>query len=212
MKKYTFSTITFAQIASIIDIERQLNYAKFDKWFGFDYSLNKEEIHFLKNLIKKNQLRIDVYQEENLKAKFLIPLLNKVDFNIDDKITDWYDYSISGKINEYELSGNVDFLVAPGYETPHHPYFFIQEFKPSFPNRSPLNQLLAELLVALHINQVQKMKGAFIAGPRWNFMILEKLPDEKFVFYVSKNFDAMKISDLQEIYTYLQAVKADLFS
>ena len=75
---------------------------------------------------------------------------------------------------------------------------------------APEDQLLAELLVALHLNDIQQMKGAYITGQHWKFMILEKLPNDKFIFYVSKNFDSLKIDDLKGIYKNLRAVKAEL--
>lgn len=210
LKKISFSSIKYSQIEDIVDITKKIDDSQFDEWFSYPFVPSEEELDFLKMLIRKNRLRIEIYSEEDLKAKFLIPLLNRVDFNINDKITDWYEPTIKTIINDYELGGVSDFLVAKGYAEPKIPYFFIQEFKPSFSASSPETQLLAELLVALHLNKAEKMSGAYIAGSFWKFMILEKVPQNKFIFYVSENFDALKMEDLTAIYKHLQAVKASL--
>ena len=62
------------------------------------------------------------YTEEELKAKFIIPLVNRVDF-VGESFSDWYERSIKTVINDWEISGITDFMVAKGEKEPESPYF-----------------------------------------------------------------------------------------
>jgi len=138
--------------------------------------------------------------------KFLSPILNKIDFYSED-FHDWYDAAFGGKINEVEIKGFTDYMVAMGTRTPKKPYFFIQEFKPSIPDKHPEPQLLAEMLVAIKKNETNIFRGAYIIGQNWRFVILEKIAQNQFEYFVSEQFDSLKLPDLKQIYINLQAVK-----
>ncbi len=206
VKSYNFSNIKFSDLEEIVDIKVVDNDAKFDEWFETTYDLDDVEILFFKNLIQKNKTRIAFYMEENLKAKFIIPILNLVDF-VFEPVSDWYDTALSGTLNGVEFKGFTDFMVASGTENPRKPYFFIQEFKPSVPDKDPRIQLLAELLVATEKNKTTIMRGGYIVGRIWFFVILEKLAENKFEYVISKSFDSLDLEDLKQIYIILQAVK-----
>ncbi len=206
VKSYDFSNIKFSDLEEIVDIKVVDNDAKFDDWFETPYNLEDTETLFFKNLIQKNKTRIAFYMEENLKAKFIIPILNLVDF-VFEPVSDWYDTALSGTLNGVEFKGFTDFMVASGTENPRKPYFFIQEFKPSVPDKDPRIQLLAELLVATEKNKTTIMRGGYIIGQYWKFIILEKLAENKFEYVISKSFDSLDLEDLKEIYIILQAVK-----
>jgi len=139
-KQLSFSNIKLKDLRSAVSIKPILDETVFDKWFNYDYVVSEEEQFFLKELIANNQLRIASYSEEELKMKFIAPLLNKIDFTFDE-VTDWYERSISCKINDIDLGGTTDYLVAKGIDEPELPYFFIQEFKPSRSSGFPEYQL-----------------------------------------------------------------------
>ena len=183
-----------------------LNPTKFKDWFSYPYKLSKKESIFLKELIKKHALLLPSYFEENLKMKFLSPILNQVDF-MSDNIHDWYEPNFFGFVNGYELKGFVDYMVATGIKTPEKPYFFIQEFKPTQADKDVEDQLLAEMLVAIEKNETNIFRGAYIIGQNWRFVILEKIAQNQFEYFVSKQFDALDLPDLKQIYINLQAVK-----
>jgi hypothetical protein len=206
IKTYNFSTIKFSDLEDIVSIKVVDNDAKFDEWFETPYNLEDTEVLFFKNLIQKNKTRVAFYMEENLKAKFIIPILNLVDF-VFEPVSDWYDTTLSGTLNGVEFKGFTDFMVASGTENPRKPYFFIQEFKPSVPDRDPRVQLLAELLVATEKNKTNIMRGCYIIGRSWFFVILEKIRENQFEYVVSKSFDSLDLEDLKQIYVVLQAVK-----
>jgi hypothetical protein len=206
IKSYNFSTIRFSQLEEIVAIRPKHSYSKFDDWFGYDYPISETENNFFESLIDKNIMLLSFYMEEDLKAKFIIPVLNLVDF-MAMPIRDWYDGSLSGMVNGVELKGFADFMVATGIDVARKPYFFIQEFKPSVPDRNPEVQLLAEMLVAIEKNKTTIMRGGYIIGRNWFFVVLEKVGENKFEYAVSKQFDSLDLPNLKQIYVILQAVK-----
>ena len=56
------------------------------------------------------------------------------------------------------------------------------------------------------------MKGAFIIGENWNFVILEKLAKDKYQYFISRTFNATNIHDLESIYKKLLFVKQEVLS
>ncbi len=206
IKSYNFSNIKYLEIESLVNIKGKVNDAKFDEWFNFELEITENDLSFFDTLIKKNRLLLSSYSEEKLKMKFISSILNKVDFAT-DTIQDWYDATLSGTLNGIEFKGFTDFMVASGTEVPKKPYFFIQEFKPSIPDKDPRVQLLAELLVATEKNKTTIMRGGYIIGQFWFFVILEKIDENQFQYFVSKSFDSLDLEDLKQIYIILQAVK-----
>ncbi|TAG40163.1 MAG: hypothetical protein EAZ31_08630 [Cytophagia bacterium] len=206
IKSYNFSTIKFSDLQKIIKIRPELTKDQFKEWFSFPYKLIRKESLFLKELIDRHITLLNFYMEEDLKMKFLSPIFNQVNFTT-DRFHDWYDGSLSGMVNGVEIKGFADFMVATGFDEAQKPYFFIQEFKPSVPDRNPEVQLLAEMLVTIEKNKTNIMRGGYIIGQYWKFVILEKIAENQFEYFVSKSFDSLDLSDLKQIYIILQAVK-----
>ncbi len=206
IKSYNFSNIKFSDLENIVQIKPMYNPLVFNDWFSFTYKLSRKESTFLKELIAKHIKLLNFYLEEDLKAKFLIPILNQVDFMTDD-FHDWYDGALAGIVNGVEIKGFTDYMVATGISQAKKPYFFIQEFKPSTPDKNPEIQLLAEMLVTIEKNQTNIMRGGYIIGQYWKFVILEKVQENVFEYFVSSSFDALDLADLKKIYIILQAVK-----
>lgn len=213
MTNYRFSQINFNDLKKIANIKPKLNYEKFNNWFNSnDCKLNNDDTVFLENLIKRNIFFLDNYKEEDLKVKFITPILNRIDFvDIDKEVRDFYDEYLCYETDSYILSGEADFMVAKGYFFAEQPYFFIQEFKKAKTAADPEPQLLAELIAALELNQFNMIKGAFIVGAIWNFVILEKLDINKYQYFVSKNFDSTDLEKLKQIYKHLLVIKNEIF-
>ena len=205
-KSLNFSNIKFSDLENLVEIKPMRDVTKFDEWFSFAYKLKPTETRLFKALIDKHIMLMMSYMEEDLKAKFLIPIFNQVDFMTDTR-NDWYDASLSGIVNGVEIKGFTDYMVASGTRDPRKPYFFIQEFKPSIPDRNPEVQLLAEMLVTIEKNQTNIMRGGYIIGQFWKFIILEKVQENQFEYFTSPAFDALDFADLKKIYIILQAVK-----
>ncbi|MCK5521686.1 MAG: hypothetical protein KAI83_01005 [Thiomargarita sp.] len=210
---YSFSKISFSELKNLVEIKPKLNYDKFNHWFNDEnIILNDKDTLFLKNLIDKNIFFLENYKEEDLKVKFITPILNRIDFiNIDKEIRDFYDENLFYQTDQFILNGETDFVVAKGYFYSEKPYFFIQEFKKSKTAKDPEPQLLAELIAAIELNDFTTIKGAFIIGAIWNFVILEKLEINKYQYFVSRNYDSTDLEKLKGIYKNLLFVKNEIF-
>lgn len=208
-RKMSFSRISFEDLLELVDLQEIMDYSVFEDWFRFDYSLNPEEETFLEDLLARNLRFVDTYLEEELKAQFIIPLLNKVNF-FHGQARGWYERPLQARINEVLLHGRTDYMVARGIETPREPYFFIQEYKQELGDRHPKNALLAEMMVALELNGGSQMRGAYVIGKSWTFVLLNKESENRYEYFRSQDFSAIKIFELQGIYRNLQSVKAML--
>ena len=61
--------------------------------------------------------------------------------------------------------------MANGFDYPDKPYFFIQEFKKGKKDGYPESQLLAELISGVELNNWKTIKGCYIIGENWKFII-----------------------------------------
>ncbi len=206
-KSYVFSEINYDILYEITGFQLVRDRSIFKEWFDFEFDIDKYDEDFLIKLIKANEYNINDYLEKQLLGHFISPLLNRVYF-YSDSFREWFQPEISGTINGYKISGRLDFMVASGIRRPETPYFFIQEFKRSIPrSKSPLEQLLAQMAVAMENNKTKQMRGAYNIGKLWAFVIIKKLKDDKYEYYESESFNCIKIKELKKIYVYLQAVK-----
>jgi len=210
---YSFNQITLLELRSIVGIKLKLN-EMVDDWFNHSsVTLDNTDISFLENLINKHAFSIETYSDSTLKVKFIAPILNRIDFsNLEKEVCDFYDESLTYKTEKFILTGKVDFMVSKGYFYSETPYFFIQEFKPSTTAKNPQPQLLAELISAVELNNWKFIKGAYIIGGNWHFVILEKLERHKYQYFISQNFDSTKIEDLKSIYKNLLFVKNEILA
>jgi hypothetical protein len=208
---YSYSQITFKDLKALFDIKNNTTANRFDKWFNNNIALQPNDIQFLIDLIENNEFLIDSYKEEDLKVKFITPILNRIKFlDLNIPYRDFYEEQLTYKTDHFILTGVTDFLISKGLEFPDEPYFFIQEFKKSIKNDDPRPQLLAELISAVELNNFHLMKGAYIVGAIWHFVILEKISTNKYQYFISKIFNATNIEDLKLIYQNLLFIKNEI--
>ena len=147
--------------------------------------------------------QIDIWNEQELIIKHISLILNTAKIEGENYNT-YAERTITGKIDDIEMTGVVDFLVARGQFQPREPYFFIQEYKKNKlgPSSDPLAQLLGEMLVAENLNKNSLIYGAYIVGRLWYFVILEGRN-----YNVLKPFDSTNVIELQEIIAKLNWIK-----
>ncbi len=210
---YTFGTMSFKVLEHLVRIKRNISTEVFNDWFGSDIRISHDDIVFCDDLINEHYFLIESYNEEELKVKFIAPILNRVTFtDVEHEIRDFYEEKITYETERFILTGITDFLVSKGLEYSKKPYFFIQEFKKTIRNDDPRPQLLAELLSAVELNDFTVIKGAFIIGENWNFAILEKLADNTYQYFFSHTLNATNRHDLQQIYKNLLFVKHEIIT
>ena len=210
MKVINYSSATLNDLEEIFDIKQIKDRTIFKEWFEKKYDFKKNDNDFLETLIERNYENIDNYTELELIAKFIAPLLYEIDFTIKNKhIKDWFEISLKYECKDFSFNGRCDFIVAKGYDKPIKPYFFIQEFKQNS-STFPKYQLLSEMIAATLIDNSNQIKGAYIVGSMWVFMIVEKTSSNSYNYYLSKKYDSMEIEDLTQIYQNLQNIKNEL--
>ena len=210
---YQYSKIRDRDLTSLFEIERNIDQHRFDEWFDRSVDIDRETEAFLAELLDENAVLMESYGEEDLKINFIGPLLKRVRFaSFERRIRDFYEVSMTYVTSRFVFNGTVDFVVAQGLVESKRPYFFIQEFKRSEEYGNPRPQLLAELISALELNAWATIKGAYIIGGSWHFVILEKLASETYQYFISQNFDATKLDDLKRIYQHLVYVKQEIIS
>ena len=210
---YQYSKIRESDLETLVDIERNLDKTIFKPWFDYSVSLSDDIEPLFINLIQENESLMDSYSEEDLKVNFIVPLLNKVHFkSFENNIRDFYELPLKYETADFIFSGTTDFVVSSGLVKSKTPYFFIQEFKRSEEYGNPRPQLLAELISAVELNHWNSIKGAYIIGAIWHFVILEKLANNQYQYFVSQNFDSMRLDDLKAIYTHLLYIKNEIIT
>ena len=210
---YQYSKIRDSDLESLVSIEKLLDKSIFKHWFENNITIDNNTESLFIELIAENELLIDSYSEEDLKVNFLVPILNKVHFkSFKDNVRDFYELPMRYETENFIFSGTTDFVVSSGLVKSKTPYFFIQEFKRSEEYGNPRPQLLAELISAVELNHWNTIKGAYIIGAMWHFVILEKLEKNKYQYFVSQNFDSMRIDDLKAIYAHLLFVKNEIIT
>jgi len=204
---YQYSKIRDCDLEAVVEIERRLELSVFNDWFHADIQFSHLNV-FFEALIRDNAPLIESYSEEDLKVNVLVPILNQVHFkSYQHEFRDFYELPLRYSTPEFIFNGTTDFVVSAGLIKSKKPYFFIQEFKRSEEYGNPRPQLLAELISAVELNQWQEIKGAYVIGANWYFVILKRLALHKYQYYVSEQFNSMRLDDLQLIYKHLLYIK-----
>ncbi len=157
------------------------------------------QLSYLKNLAKSE---IRTWNEDELKLLFIGPLVSLARLKTDDFKT-FTQRTFSTTVNDIEIGGRVDLLIAKGKRSPKHPFFCIHEYKQE---ENPKGDALGQLLVAMVASQALNEKempilGSYIIGRNWFFVILE---GKKYA--VSKEYDAAD-EDIFQIFAILQKSK-----
>ena len=208
---YTFSKIRDKELKKLFDIEIKANPSVFKSWFEYQYNFKEETLHFFKQLIDDNREFINKYSEEDLKVKFIVPLLNHIRIlSLEDEFREFYELSITYQTDDFKIYGTTDYVISKGLFDSKKPYFFIQEFKKDEHYGNPEPQLLAELIAGVELNKERMMRGAYIVGSIWRFVILEKLGERQYQYFVSRDFNATRLDDIQDIYKNILFVKEEI--
>jgi hypothetical protein len=135
-------------------------------------SYEKEEIEELKQRIFE---LVDYWNEDELKLQCISKIVDFAKYSQIKPFNMFSQRSISATINNIEIGGRVDFVLAKGRQKPMKPYFFIHEYKQESKRGStdPKGQLLSEMLVAQVRNEGKMpVYGCYVLGRSWFFVIL----------------------------------------
>ncbi|PWK24479.1 hypothetical protein LV89_02992 [Arcicella aurantiaca] len=120
----------------------------------------------------------DDWNEVELENKLISPLIVFSGIS-NQKYSYFLERELGATINDIELSGRVDGMIASGFRNPKKPYFCLSEYKRGTdPNGDPKGQALIAMLVAQHLNHDANRNddrpifGSYIIGRNWCFMAL----------------------------------------
>jgi hypothetical protein len=221
-----FSTFNEQEAREILGIKEDLKGNLLEEWEKRAASMiiTAEEAKTLNRLHGKLKLYVRNWNEEDLKIKFIGHLIELVNFDdYENEITAFAERSLSLIIQNVEIKGNVDLMVATGISEPRHPFFFIHEYKrEENSSGSPVGQLLATMFVAKELNKKPKnftlfetkqrnfsnkpMYGVYVLGRMWVFVVLD---EHKYL--LSKSYDSTDLEELQAIFKMLKAQKEMIF-
>ena len=167
------------------------------KLTSYQYVLNEYELKFLGDLKNKYRLGGESWNEVELENKIISPIFVFADID-NQQFAYFMERELSAEINDYELSGRVDGMVAAGFRNPKEPYFCMNEYKRATdPNGDPQGQALIAMLVAQANNKnSHPIYGCYIVGRQWVFMALE---GNKYSFSNSFTVDDEGIYDIYRI-------------
>ncbi len=163
-----------------------------------------EQYNFNKDLARA-QKQITGWNEEDLKMKFISPILELGDLMDGDGVIGYFDRIISATIDGIKLTVKSDFMLAKGIlDVFRTPYFHFQEYKPyKHPSGDSMAQLLEAFLIAQEKNQNGKpMYGVDIMATNWQFVVMEGKD-----YCISPIYNSIDRADLLTIIAILRKFK-----
>ncbi len=142
------------------------------------------------------------WSEEDLKMKFISPVLALGKVMEDINFVSFFDKKLAAEVQGYQLSVKADFVIAKGLmDFMQKPYFHFQEYKPNKnPTGDSMAQLLEAFLIAQKLNDDGKpLYGCEVNGANWIFLTMEDN-----IYCVSKAFDSRDKEDLLSIIAILR--------
>jgi hypothetical protein len=164
--------------------------------------LSVVEEYIFNETYEKGLMHIKTWSEEDLKMKFISPVLNLSKLTEDINFVSMFDKFLSATVKEYKLSVKTDLVIGSGLmDYMEKPYFHFQEYKPNKkPTGDSMAQLLEAFLIAQHENADGKpLYGCEVVGENWRFVILEDT-----YYCLSRAFNSTIREDLLHIIAILR--------
>ena len=167
-------------------------------WLAAQYELNEIEQSNFDDLYADAEEDSGYWNEEELKINFIGAAFRLAKINTKDRIKVFYERPLAGRVKDHNLSVITDCLVATPlpFNTPDHPYFFLQEFKKRKGDKNdPEAQMLVAMLIAQEMNQDGKpIYGGYLIGQNWNFTLFHNN-----TYCQSRQYDSTRRDDLMSI-------------
>lgn len=206
MQKSNFKEWTLDKIEDTFGLKQVRRLAILEELLAHEYQADAYETRYLSHL-SENYVALggDDWNEVELENKFISPLIVFSDI-ANEKYSYFLERELSVIINDYELIGKVDGMIATGFRNPKVPYFCLNEYKrQTDPNGDPRGQALIAMLVAQHLNEDKKpIFGSYIIGRDWYFMAL--VGSE---YAISKDFSCVA-NEIFDIYRILKGLRVQI--
>lgn len=209
MEKLRFRDCTLTLLDRRFGLRLSFSNPLLDQWLQSATTVTKTERERLQELRKLLTLNVTGWNEQELSLQFIGPLLTIVQFMEFYRFNLFAQRYIGAVINDVEISGEPDTIIATGYREPEIPMFAFTEYKRQIdPQGDPAGQTLAAMLVGQALNGNQHpVYGCYVVGSDWRFMLL----DGKH-YLISRDYSALsdEIYDILRILKTLRAIIVDL--
>ena len=174
MESRTFSQWTLQDLQDTFHLKRHRDLPSLVSWLEMECELDPNHRKTLTDLQERVNRHSAYWSEEELKFFLIAPLINMADYR--GPVHFFGGRTLSAEVDDFEVSGVVDGMLADGEYEPRRPYFCLHEYKPEESGRKddPAAQVLAAMLVADKLNEDDSpVYGAYVLGRLWFFMVLE---------------------------------------
>ncbi len=206
MQKSNFRDWKLEDVERTFDLVQVTELPILQTLISYEYLPNEHEEYNLK-MLQNNYIEHggDDWNEIELENKIISPVI--VASGIDNKKFAYFlERELTTVIDDYDLSGKVDGMIATGFRSPHSPYFCLNEYKRGTdPYGDPRGQALIAMLVAQKINDNQKpIFGSYIIGRNWYFMALVNKE-----YAISKDYSCVD-DEIFDIFRILKSLRVQI--
>jgi len=206
MIRSNFREWTLDKIEDTFRLKQIHNSSLLAELLSFEYQADAYETRYLTNLSRSYvALGGDDWNEVELENKFISPLIVFSEI-ANEKYSYFLERELSTTIDDYQLSGRVDGMIATGFRNPKVPYFCLNEYKrQTDPDGDPRGQALIAMLAAQQLNENKKpIFGSYIIGRDWYFMVLVGKE-----YAISKDFSCVD-DEVFDIYRILKGLRVQI--
>ncbi len=168
IKNKEFKAWTFEEIGDTFELTRLYEHKLWAEFGKLTIPNNHKYKEMIEELRQELLLSVESWNEDELKFMFISPFIKLVNFfSPKYKIFTQRKMSVTYDNGTKTTSGNVEFMIAKGIQTPKPPFFFIQKNYSLFPNpkqRNKTDDFLGQLLIAMVAAQVQNADGETLYG------------------------------------------------
>lgn len=186
METRTFSQWTLQDLQDTFRLKRHDSLPSLTDWLEMDCEIDPLDHKTLEKLQEKVLRNSAYWSEEELKFFLIAPLINMADYT--DPVHFFGGRGLTAEIDDFQLTGVVDGMLASGEYSPKRPFFCLHEYKPEESGRKddPAAQVLSAMLAADKLNEDDEpVYGAYVLGRLWFFITLEGRD-----FSISKDYSA----------------------
>lgn len=201
MIKSNFREWTLDKIDDAFGLRQVRRLPILEELLAYKYEADDYERRYLSSL-SENYLSLggDSWNEAELENKMISPVIVFSEI-ANQKYSYFLERDLSMTVEDFDLSGRVDGMIATGFRNPKTPFFCMSEYKrQTDPDGDPQGQSLIAMLVAQQLNGNQKpIFGSYVIGRNWCFMALVGKE-----YAISKDFSCVD----DEIFDILRILKS----
>jgi hypothetical protein len=204
MRRLLFKDCTRKELEKLFSLKQVNQLNSLDEWLAMPFEI--DDIHRTVLGWSKERLIFNFldWNEQELALNFIGPIISLVDYSDKEgRFNEFNERNLNAIINEIELFGYPDGIIASGRREPEIPIFCLHEYKKELDSSGdPIGQVMGAMLVSQFLNNNnQPIYGCWIAGSNWYFLVLEKNS-----YAISRGFNGTT-DDIFEIYKILQGLK-----